>query len=195
MNLEKLLAANMIRFGTRNLTAEQAAAAGAAAAQDPAWIKAVQTQLEGIMGDLNMKYKPASKYTTKYTTGIYALGNQAKYILPKGSTWTLSPSGLFLMTTAKRIMSGKFGYGTTNSPSKEQFSFNGILDGQYCDDIITGKKMGFDKLPVKFKDIQIVVTPHNNSTKPYPSDEYDDANSAFKFVNSYMGTMLNQLTA
>jgi hypothetical protein len=192
MNLEKLLAANMIRFGTRNLTVEQAAAAVAAAGSDPAWIKAVQTQLEGIMGTLTMKYKPGTTYTTKYTSGIYAIGSIAKYILPKDSTWKITPSGLFLMTTAKRIVSNNFGY---TGPTNMDKDMTGILDGKYCDDIVSGKKMGSDGKPVIFKDIQIVVTPHNQSAKPYPSDTYDSANSAFKFVNTFMGTVLNKLQA
>ncbi len=194
MNLEKLLAENMIRFGTRNLTAEQVAAASGA--KDAAWVKAVQKLIEGKMGALQMKYKPGATYTTKYTTGIYAMGSQAKYILPKNSSWTTSPSGFFLITTAKRIMSGNFGYETSKFPGEQNFSLNGILDVRYCEDIINGKKMGFDKSPVKFQDIQIVVTPHNQSTLPYMEDEYNSASgSSFKFTNQHMGTMLNKLKA
>ena len=142
-----------------------------------------------------MKYKPGSTYTTKYTTGIYTIGAQALYILPKNSTWTISPSGLFLMTTAKRIMSSNFGYANTAEPNVKP-EIVAILNGQYCDQIVSGKKMGTDGKPVTFKDIQIVVTPHNQSTLPYPSDTYDQAYAtSFKFVNGFMGTMLNKLSA
>ena len=186
--MKNTLAENMLRFKVKNLTVEQTAALAQGPA-DPSWITNTAQRLVSTMGELNMKYKPNSSYITKYTNGIYAQGSVATYILPKETKWTISPSGLFLTATAKRIVSANFGYGTDSNPI-----LTALRNPQYCADVVSGKKMGTDGKPVIFKDVFCLVSPHNQSAAVYMADMAGE-NFDFKFVNYQLGNELNKLSA
>jgi hypothetical protein len=134
--MKNLLSENMMRFGTKNLTeaakkelvlksimetidqhglrkavrralSEQQPDTGA---KDPAWIAAASKMYASRAG-FEGTYKPGSKFVQQNT---YAAGGQnqgAIVILPKGTQWSVSPSGQFLIATAKKVNSlTEFGY-------------------------------------------------------------------------------------
>ena len=186
--MKNTLAENMLRFKVKNLTVEQTAALAQGPA-DPQWITNTAQRLVSIMGELTIGYKPKSSYVTKYTNGIYARGASATYILPKGTKWDISPSGLFLTAKCKRIMSANFGYGTDSNPI-----LTALRNPQYCAEVVSGKKMGTDGKPVIFKDVFCLVSPHNQSAAVYMADMAGE-NFDFKFVNYQLGDELNKLSA
>ena len=191
INLKQILAENMVRFGTKNLTNE--AEAAVAGLPDPAWITRTVAPLISKIGKATIKYKPKSTYVTKNTNAIYGRGTVAAYIIPAGTTWTLSPSGLYLMATVKRIASPNF----QKLDSDNAYNHGAILHAalqntQYCADVVSGKKMGNDGKPVIFKDVPCLVSPHNQSAAVYMSDNPD---REFKFVYWQLGEELNKLSA
>lgn len=191
--MKNTLAENMLRFKVKNLTVEQTAALTTVdktdGPSDPNWATNAAQRLVSTMGELTMKYKPKSSYVTKYTNGIYARGASATYILPAGTKWVISPSGLFLTAICKRIMSANFGYGTDSNPI-----LTALRNPQYCADVVSGKKMGTDGKPVIFKDVFCLVSPHNQSAAVYMADMAGE-NFDFKFVNYQLGDELNKLSA
>ena len=191
INLKQILAENMVRFGTKNLTNE--AEAAAAGLPDPAWITRTVAPLISKIGKATIRYKPKSTYVTKNTNAIYGSGTVAAYIIPATTAWTRSPSGLYLMATVKRIVSPNFvKLDYDNTYNHGTILYTALKNTQYCADVVSGKRKGIDGKPVILKDVPCLVSPHNQSAAVYMSDNPD---REFKFVYWQLGEELNKLSA
>ena len=191
INLKQILAENMVRFGTKNLTNE--ADPGEGLSGDPAWITRTVAPLISKIGKATIRYKPKSTYVTKNTNAIYGSGTVAAYIIPATTAWTRSPSGLYLMATVKRIVSPNFvKLDYDNTYNHGTILYTALKNTQYCADVVSGKRKGIDGKPVILKDVPCLVSPHNQSAAVYMSDNPD---REFKFVYWQLGEELNKLSA
>lgn len=175
--MKNLLSENMLRFGTKNLSESaqkeltlksiletidqyglqkevRKALAEQTAGNDPAWLKASSaTYAASQAGGLTQKpFKPGVKYTQQYT---FAAGDSRQggiVIMPKGTTWQTSPSGLFLLAKGFKVNDiTSFGY--SKDPSSPAL-VTGLQDGMYLYNATLGK--------AKDKDGKLVgVTPVN----------------------------------
>lgn len=151
--MKNLLSENMLRFGTKNLseaaqkeltlksileTIDQyglqkevrKALAEQTAGQDPAWLKASSATYASSMGGLDQKpFKPGVKYTQ---ANPFAAGDSRQggiVIMPKGTVWQTSPSGLFLLAKGFKVNDMTlFGY-RVNAQTPEMIQ--GLQDSDY----------------------------------------------------------------
>lgn len=159
--MKNLLSENMMRFGTKNLseaaqkeltlksileTIDQyglqkevrKALAEQTAGQDPAWLKASSATYASSQGGLDQKpFKPGVKYTQTYT---FAAGDSRQggiVIMPAGTTWQTSPSGLFLLGKGFKVNDiSLFGY---SKDPQTPAMLAGLQDGVYLKNAAAGK--------------------------------------------------------
>jgi hypothetical protein len=177
--MKNLLSENMMRFGTKNLseaakkelvlksimeTIDQhglqkevraALTEQTAGVPDPKWIRAstlsyASTQSGGMM---QAKFKPGIKYTQKYT---FAAGDNRQggiVIMPKGTTWQTSPSGLYLLAKGFKV-NDMTSFGYAKNPQSTPM-MDGLQDGMYLYNATLGKAKNQDGKPVGVTPVNI----------------------------------------
>jgi len=176
--MKNLLSENMMRFGTKNLseaakkelvlksimeTIDQHglqkevrnALTEQTAGVDPKWIKAstlsyASSQSGGMM---QAKFKPSVKYTQQNT---FAAGDSRQggiVIMPKGTIWQTSPSGLYLLAKGFKVNDiTSFGY--AKNPQSTPL-IDGLKDGMYLYNATLGKAKDKDGKPVGVTPVNI----------------------------------------
>jgi hypothetical protein len=176
--MKNLLSENMLRFGTKNLTETakkelvlksiietidqhglrkevRNALTEQAPGVDPAWIKASTLSYASSQsgGMTQAKFKPGVKYTQQNT---FAAGDSRQggiVIMPKGTTWQTSPSGLFLLAKGFKVNDiTSFGYG--KDPQTPAL-VTGLQDGMYLYNATLGKAKDTNGKPVGVTPVNI----------------------------------------
>ena len=176
--MKNLLSENMMRFGTKNLTEAakkeltlksiletidqyglqkevRKALAEQIAGNDPSWLKASSaTYAASQAGGLAQKpFKPGVKYTQQNT---FAAGDSRQggiVIMPKGTTWQTSPSGLFLLAKGFKVNDiTSFGY---NKDPQTPALVTGLQDGMYLYNATLGKAKDKDGKPLGVTPVNI----------------------------------------
>ena len=178
--MKNLLSENMMRFGTKNLTETakkelvlksimetidqhglqkevHSALTEQAPGVDPQWIKASTLSYSSSQsgGMTTMPFKPGVKYTQQNT---FAAGDSRQggiVIMPKGTTWQTSPSGLYLLAKGFKVNDiGTFGYASGKNPQSTPM-VDGLLDGMYLYNATLGKAKGTNDKPVGVTPVNI----------------------------------------
>jgi hypothetical protein len=170
-NMKNTLAENLLRFGVKNLSESEKQSLQEQA--DPAWIiklgKDIGQYTGNPSGQVTMKVKPGSKLTTQSTYASVNNAQDSVLIMPKGTTWTASPSGLYMVATGVTVPRTNFGYNSTKAPG-EAF-ITGLKDSVYMANVAAGKGKDSTGNPLK-------PIPHNVLFTP----EYEGF-----FVDGFMG--------
>ena len=105
MNLEKIIAENMLRFGTKNIS--ESDVRNRLTEVDDNTEKNLKTQLRAINdgNDFTITFKPGSTYTTQnsYAAFSYAINPKYAILFPKGTTFTATADGQIMTAPAKVV--------------------------------------------------------------------------------------------
>ena len=105
MNLEKIIAENMLRFGTKNIS--ESDVRNRLTEVDDNTEKNLKTQLRAINdgNDFTITFKPGSTYTTQnsYAAFSYAINPKYAILFPKGTTFTATADGQIMTAPAKIV--------------------------------------------------------------------------------------------
>jgi len=196
--MKNTLAENMLRFGVKNLSEsdlQKLTEAGDSPVWnknmgDPQWLLYPASQLASTFGDgITFKYKPGATYTQNFSYAAHTPGESKIFILPKGTKWTISPSGYFLLANCLQVVSDNFGYGTNPGVDGE---LRGLKDGMYIAKVATGKAVGLDGKPVQVQKSFAAVNGHVPSAMLYPMG---DTQASIAWPNRNLGTALEKLQA
>jgi hypothetical protein len=175
--MKNLLSENMMRFGTKNLTeaakkelvlksimetidqhglrkAVRRALSEQTTGVDPKWIKAATLSYASTQGGtMELKFKPGVRYTQQNT---FAAGDSRQggiVIMPKGTTWQTSPSGVYLLAKGFKVNDiTSFGY--AKDPQTPAL-VSGLQDGMYLYNATLGKAKDEKGRPVGVTPVNI----------------------------------------
>lgn len=156
-----MLAENMRRFGTKNLSESDINNIVEAGKDipwnktmgDPRWLNIPASTAGG--GDIKSGYADGVSYVQQfsYAGSNAGLNDDGKIVLlPKGTQWTLSPSKYFLLAKGMKVTTSNFGYGAEGK-------LTGLQDGMYIAKLCKGKGVGTDGKPVGVAPVSVAFTP------------------------------------
>jgi len=160
---------------------------------DPQWLLYPAGQESSHVNGLSFKYKPGATYVQQMSAAAANIqSDQAGgiYIMPKGTKWTISPSGYFIMASCLLVTSQNFGYGVDDA-TKTPLT-RGLLDPMYLSNVAMGKAKGTDGKPVLVQKSYVAVTPHSPESVLAPNKD-----TAIKLIwpNRQLSAELNKLQA
>jgi hypothetical protein len=175
IQMKNTLSENMLRFGTKNLSeanlqnlTEVDGGTWNKTMGDPQWLLYPAGQFANQFGSgITFKYKPGSTYTQNFSYAAKTVGESKIFILPKGTKWTISPSGYFLLANIMQVVSGNFGYGKNAADAE----LTGLQDGMYLAKVATGKAIGTDGKPVQVQKTFAAINGHAPTGILYPNGD------------------------
>jgi hypothetical protein len=199
--MKNTLAENMLRFGVKNLSKENKQHLMEAEGDiqwnakmgDPQWLLYPAGQESSHVNGLSFKYKPGATYVQQMSAAAANVQSdqaQGIYIMPKGTKWTISPSGYFIIASCLSVTSQNFGYGVDDATVTPLT--RGLQDPMYLANVAMGKAKGTDGKPVTVQKSYVAVTPHSPESALAPNKS-----TAIKLIwpNRQLSAALNKLQA
>jgi hypothetical protein len=131
---------------------------------DPSWLLYPAGQYQSQFGGdgMTMKYKPGATYVQQMSAAAHNSDSSVGlFIMPKGTKWTISPSGFFMLASCMQVTSNNFGYGVNAGNVTPMI--RGLQDPNYLGNVAMGKAKGTDGQPVTVSKSYCATSPHSAS--------------------------------